>query len=583
MCRMTGYSRAELMGSAFKQYFTEPDRADLGVRRTLAEGVVTNYDLILRTKGGRKATVSFNASIFRGAEELIQGIFASARDISEQARLQAQLTDQQLYNRSLIEASADALFAIAPDGMITDVNEEATRLTGYTRKHLINSRFLNYFTEPEKAQEGVLQTLADGRVLAYELVLITRHARRITVSFNAGVFTDAAGQPLGILAAARDITEQKNLEQQLRDQQFYTRSLIESNIDALMTTDPLGIITDVNQQMRELTGYAADELIGSPFKQYFTDPAQAEEGIRLVLREGKVTNYELNAHGKTGKETVVSYNAATFYDRDGKLQGVFAAARDVTERKRFEQTLQEKNVELENANLAKDRFLASMSHELRTPLNAIIGFTGTLLMRMAGTLNDDQEKQLQIIQTSARHLLSLINDLLDLAKIESGNVIVNLEPVICQSVIREVVTGLTTLAEDKGLSVDVSVPSDDVQILTDRRALSQILINLTNNAIKFTERGFVRLELVPGRVNGRTIAEIRVQDTGIGIRGEDRDRLFQAFTQVDDVSTRRYEGTGLGLHLSQKLAGLIGGHISFETEYGKGSTFTVSVGEERRR
>src|SRR6185436_13894668 len=237
----------------------------------------TNYQLVLRSKDGRKATVSFNASVYRGAEGNVQGIFASARDISEQARLQTQLTEQQVYNRSLIEASADAQFAIAPDGTITDVNVEATRLTGYTRKHLINSRFSPYFTEPAVASKGVEKTLAEGRVIGYELVLITRQSRRIAVSFNAGVFSDASGKPLGILAAARDITGQKQLEQQLRNQQFYARSLIESNIDALMTTDPLGTISDVNQQMEELTGSTRDELIGSLFKSWFTDPRRAED------------------------------------------------------------------------------------------------------------------------------------------------------------------------------------------------------------------------------------------------------------------------------------------------------------------
>src|SRR6185369_14013776 len=186
--------------------------------------------------------------------------------ISEQARLQGQLAEQQVYNRSLIEASADALFAIAPDGVITDVNEEATRLAGHSRKHLVNSQFAKYFTDPTLADEGVKKTLEAGRVIGYELVLITRHGRRVAVSFNAGVFTDAEGKPLGILAAARDITAQKNLEDELRAQQSYTRSLIESNIDALMTTDPLGIVTDVNQQMESLTGHRRDELIGSPFK-----------------------------------------------------------------------------------------------------------------------------------------------------------------------------------------------------------------------------------------------------------------------------------------------------------------------------
>ncbi len=495
MCRMTGYPRDELIGSPFRNYFTDPQRAGLGVKLTLAEGVVTNYELVLKTKTGRKATVSFNASVFRAVDGRVQGIFASARDITEQARLQSQLVDQQAYNRSLIEASADALFAIAPDGAVTDVNEEATRLTGFTRKHLINSRFAGYFTEPERAGAGVRQTLSQGRVLAYELILITRQNRRIPVGFNAGVFSDAAGMQLGILAAARDITEQKKLEQQLRDQQFYARTLIESNIDALMTTDPVGIITDVNEQMEALTGCTREELIGTPFKNYFTDPLRAEEGIRRVLREDKVTNYELTAYSKDGLETVVSYNATTFADRDGKLQGVFAAARDVTERKQFEQTLQERGLEMENANLAKDRFLASMSHELRTPLNAIIGFTGTLLMKLPGPLTKDQADQLKSISTSAKHLLLLINDLLDLAKIDSGKVELNLEPVSCQSIVREVATTLSPLAESKGLRLTFDIPDDDVVLNTDRRALSQILLNLAYNAVKFTEKGEVKLEL----------------------------------------------------------------------------------------
>src|SRR5208337_4754449 len=160
--------------------------------------------------------------------------------------------------------------------------------------------------------------------------------------------------------------EQKKLDQRVRDQQFYTRSLIESNIDALMMADPLGIITDVNKQMEALTGCTRDELIGAPFKNHFTDPDRAEAGIKLVLSEKKVTNYELTARARDGKETVVSYNATTFYDRDRKLQGVFAAARDVTERKRLDHELESARSVAEKANLAKSEFLSSMSHELRS-------------------------------------------------------------------------------------------------------------------------------------------------------------------------------------------------------------------------
>jgi PAS domain S-box-containing protein len=581
MCRMTGYERSELIGSLFKRYFTDAERVDIGVKRTFVDGFVTDYALVMKNKSGHKRTVSFNASVFKSGDGNTQGIFASARDISEQARLQSQLTEQQAYNRSLIEASADALFAIAPDGIIIDVNAEATRLTGYSRKHLINSRFRSYFTDPERARAGVNQTLAEGRVIGYELVLTSRHSRRIEVSFNAGVFSDAAGNSLGILAGARDITQQKELERQLREQQFYTRSLIESNIDALMTTDPLGIITDVNQQMEALTGYSREQLIGTFFKSYFTDPERAEAGIKLVLAGSKVTNYELTARNSDGHETVVSYNAATFYDRNGNLQGVFAAARDVTERKRFEHTLQEKNLELERANLAKDRFLASMSHELRTPLNAIIGFAGTLLMRLPGPLTPDKDKQLKTIQSSAGHLLSLINDLLDLAKIESGRVEVQLDPVDCCSIVQDVTNSLKPLVEAKGLGFEVVTPGESFLLETDSRALSQILINLANNAIKFTETGTVRIEVLRTHENGSAVTTFHVIDTGVGIRPEDQDKLFQAFSRLTAKKSSRQEGTGLGLHLSQKLAELLGGRIEVRSEFGKGSTFSLILGQRK--
>jgi PAS domain S-box-containing protein len=580
LCRMTGYSRQELIGSVFKRYFTQPDQADLGVRRTLAEGVVTNYALVLESKGGRKATVSFNASVFRAPDGHIEGIFASARDISEQSRLQVQLAEQQVYNRSLIEASADALFAIAPDGVITDVNEEATRLSGYSRKHLVSSRFNDYFTDPAQAAAGVAKTFGEGRVIGYELVMVTRQGRRITVSFNAGVFTDASGKPLGILAGAREISAQKQLEQQLRDSQAYTRSLIESNIDALVTTDPVGVITDVNQQMEALTGYSRDELIGSTFKKYFTEPVRAEDGVRQTLREGKVTDYELTVRSRHGQETVVVYNAATLYDRDHKLTGIFAAAREITERKRFEHELQEKNVELEGANQAKDRFLASMSHELRTPLNAIIGFTGTLLMKLPGPLNEEQETQLKTVQSSGRHLLSIINDLLDLAKIESGKWEGDFEMVDCTSVAHDVVESLTPLAAAKGLVLKLSAPEAATFARTDRRALSQILINLANNGVKYTDAGEIDIRVTNEGSNGSGALRFDVVDTGIGIKAKDQARLFKAFEQLKKYGTTK-EGTGLGLYISQRLATLLKGSITFVSEEGRGSIFTFVLPRER--
>jgi PAS domain S-box-containing protein len=421
----------------------------------------------------------------------------------------------------------------------------------------------------------------------YELTYFRKDGSRFPAVVSVTALRDDEEAIIGYLLIGTDNTarkqieeERQKLDQRLRDQHFYTRSLIESNIDALMTTDPRGIITDINKQTEALTGCTRDELIGAPFKNYFTDPGRAEAGINRVLSEGKVTNYELTARARDGTLTVVSYNATTLHDRDRRLQGVFAAARDVTERKRFEQALQETNVELqsaksaaETANLAKSDFLSSMSHELRSPLNAILGFAQLLESTSPPPTASQTESIAQILQ-AGWHLLKLINEVLDLAMVESGMMSLSPEPVSLAEVLSECQAMMEPQAQQRGIRM--TFPQMDIPyfVHADRTRVKQVLINLLSNAIKYNrEKGTVEVKCA---LAGSERIRIGVADTGAGLPPEKLAQLFQSFNRLGQENSAE-EGTGIGLVVSRRLVELMKGVIGAESTVGVGSVFWVEL------
>jgi len=349
------------------------------------------------------------------------------------------------------------------------------------------------------------------------------------------------------------------------------RELLESAPDAMVVADRDGRIVLVNAQAEKLFGYRRGELLGRSVDMLAPERFRRAHFFDSSGIDPADPEPDLHARRKDGSEFPAEIGLGSLQTEQGVL--AIASIRDISGRKRSEEALRGRILELEKANLAKDRFLAGLSHELRTPLNAIIGFTGTLLMRLPGPLTAVQEKQLKIIETSARHLLSLIDDLLNLARIESGKA--SREPFVCQEAIREVAETLRPMAEQKGLRFDLTLPPEDIAVAADRRAFVQIAINLANNAIKFTQQGEVSIELSRRRENGNTMIAVSVRDTGIGIKPEDQARLFEAFSQVDAAAARHPEGTGLGLYLCRRLASSMGGHIEVRSEYGIGSTFTL--------
>ena len=388
----------------------------------------------------------------------------------------------------------------------------------------------------------------------------------------------------------------------------YNRSLLEANLDSLVTIGPNGKITDVNTSTEQITGYTRDELVGTDFSNYFTDPDQAKAGYLKIFHDGFVRDYELAIQHKNGTVTPVFYNASVYRDDNNNVIGVFAAARDITERKKAEQELKrraeilaEQNIELEaqktelasqshelaeqnaeleiqkqqlnEANRLKSVFLSNMSHELRTPLNSVIALSGVLNRRLADKIPHDEYSYIEVIGRNGKHLLSLINDILDLSRIEAGKEVVDISVFNLNNLIADLTEMLQPQAEQKNLQLIHNNRNEEIKVASDAAKCRHILQNLIGNAIKFTETGKVEITTFASS----TSITVKVADTGIGILPEHREHIFNEFTQADGSTSRRFGGTGLGLAIARKYAQLLNGLVEVESELGSGSVFTLTL------
>ncbi len=393
------------------------------------------------------------------------------------------------------------------------------------------------------------------------------------VLYNASIYKDDKGNVLGVFAAARDVTAQKQASQ-------YARSLIEASLDPLVTISATGKILDVNEASIKVTGVERGKLIDTDFSNYFTEPEKAQEGYQQVFEKGFVADYPLTIKHKNGYLTDVLYNASVYKDSKGNVLGVFAAARDVTERKMFEKEMINAKEFAENATKSKQQFLSNMSHEIRTPLNSIIGFTNVLLKTELGL---QQKEFVEAISTSGKSLNLIINDILDLAKVDAGKMTFEKHPTEIRKSITSILHSFDLKIKEKNLELavehDSKVPSI---LLCDSLRLNQIFFNLLSNAVKFTQKGKIKLTIKLLHEDKENVTiEFVVSDSGIGIPDNKLDSIFNLFEQAEINTSTSYGGTGLGLSIVRQLVEGQGGSVSVKSKLGEGSefSFTLSFGK----
>jgi len=537
---------------------------------------------------------------------VVVGATGLARDITQRVVEQEARRESEELHKAILHTASDGYWLVDLQGKLLEVNDSYCRMSGYSEDELIAMHIsdLECIERAEDTARHIQVVVSKGHD-EFE----SRHRRKDGTEFDVEISAQHQQAQGGrIVVFTRDVDERNRTLEALRESEDKFKYLFEHSIIAKSLTRPSGEIS-VNRAFCDMIGYSPQELADGATWQQLTHPEDVEETQRLIasllagdLPSARFTKRYLHKDGH-----VIWADVSTSLRRaaDGTPEYFMTSILDITERVQAEQEIMslneglelrveerteeltamneelasvnvellDANLQLEEATRAKSDFLAAMSHELRTPLNSIIGFSGLLEQGIPGALNEEQQKQVSMIHKSGRHLLDLINEVLDLAKIESGRSRPSITEVDLCAVVGEMCDTIGPIAELKHLEIRLVCPESCKKVDTDAHFVSQILLNLLGNAVKFTEAGTVTASVECGQ----TEAVIKVQDTGCGIATADLGRVFEDFYQASPLDGVKHEGTGLGLAVSLRLAESLGGSLQVESRLGEGSTFTLRL------
>ncbi|MFN3430053.1 MAG: PAS domain S-box protein [Candidatus Sericytochromatia bacterium] len=572
--RFKGYVAAEIIGRRYHTFFSEEDRAagkpDRLLRRALEAGQAEDQGWRVRKDGTRFWADVVLTPMYDAAGAHI-GFSKVTRDLTDRKLAEEQRRQLTL----LVENVTDyAIIMLTPEGTIASWNKGAEALKGYTESEIKGGAYERFFLPEDAAAGKPRRLLARARELGHIEDEGWRQRKDGTRFWASAVITaiyDEDGVFIGYGKVTRDLTERKLAEEQRRQFELLIKNVTDY---AILMLDPTGHITSWNKGVERLKGYGEQEILGKHHSLFYPPESLAEGRPAMLLataqRDGHVED-EGWRQRKDGTRFWADVVLTAVRDEDGALIGFAKITRDLTERRQMED-MTAQAVQLQAANRIKGAFLANMSHELRTPLNAIIGYTDLVATDEALKLAPINQENLQTVLRNGRHLLSLINDVLDLSKIEAGQVAIRRAEFDPRQTIQNVLATLRPQAEAKGLALRAHLEPGLEQVHSDEVRVRQILINLVNNALKFTPEGSVDITLA-GWADGRWCVSVR--DTGIGIAPGHQELIFQEFKQVDGSYTRAQGGTGLGLSISRRLAELLGGELTLESTLGEGSVFTL--------
>jgi protein-histidine pros-kinase len=563
-----GYQAAEAIGRRVSDLILPPTvfEEERGHVQTATAQGVTVYESVRRRKDGSLVHVSVSTRAVIPGAGAPRFVLFTCKDVTHLKVLRdAKLVEARFGD--LLESTPDAIVMVNVTGRIVFVNSQAERVFGYDRTALCgrpvemllparlrvghNLQRLNFFEQPRTRTMGA----------GLDLFGVRSNGEEFPVEISLSPLLTEEGTM--VMSAIRDISARRQAEQKFR-------GLLESAPDAMVIVGRDGRIALVNSQTELLFGYARQQLLGEPVEilvpERYRDKHRGHRGGFFEHPRTRSMGAGLELHGlrRDGTEFPVEISLSPLETEEGLF--VSSAIRDATDRKRFETALQA-------ANRLKSEFLANMSHELRTPLNGIIGFSELLVDEKPGPLNAKQKQYLNDVLASGRHLLQLINDVLDLSKVEAGRMELHPEDFMLSEAIDEVCSGISPLAAQNAIRIEKEI-AGPFTVHLDRQKLVQVLYNLLSNAVKFTEQGSVRVSADLPQAN---LLRLKVSDSGIGIRPADLQRLFVEFQQLDSGSARRYGGTGLGLSLTKRIVEFQGGTITVESKEGTGSIFTVTL------